>query len=115
MSDSCLFCRIAAGEIPADLVHEDEDLVAFRDIDPRAPVHVLVIPRRHVATPNDLRAEHTDLLGRMHLAAVKIARDLDVADSGYRLVMNCLEEGGQSVFHIHMHLLGGRRMQWPPG
>ena len=115
MSDACLFCRIAGGEIPADIVYEDDEILAFRDIAPQAPVHVLVIPRRHVATLNDLRAEHGALMGAMTLAAARIARDEDIADDGYRLVMNCLEGAGQSVFHVHLHLLGGRRMIWPPG
>lgn len=111
----CLFCRIAAKELDATLVYEDEEVVAFRDINPQAPVHVLVIPRRHIATLNDLRAEHGDLMAGILLAATKIAVDQGVDQDGYRLVMNCQEGAGQSVFHIHLHLLGGRGMSWPPG
>jgi histidine triad (HIT) family protein len=111
----CLFCKIAAGEIPADIVFENEDLVAFRDIHPQAPTHVLVIPRRHIPTTNDLAPQDAELVGRLALAAARIAEDEGVADSGYRVVLNCNEGAGQSVFHVHLHLLGGRRFQWPPG
>ncbi len=114
MSD-CIFCKIAAGEIAADLVHEDDEVVAFRDITPQAPTHILVIPRRHVATLNDTTAEDVGLLGRLQRAAVEIARREGLAERGFRLVTNCLEEAGQSVFHLHLHLLGGRRLGWPPG
>ncbi len=111
----CLFCRIANREIPADVVYEDDDLLAFRDIDPKAPVHILIIPKRHIATVNDVRPDHADLLSGLFIAAAKLARDQDLAEDGYRLVVNCQEGAGQSVFHLHMHLLGGRRMEWPPG
>ncbi len=114
MSD-CLFCRIAAGEIPSDLVYEDEDCVAFRDINPVAPTHILIVPRRHVATTNDLEAGDAEAVGRIVLAATKIARDEGVEKEGYRMVWNCNEGAGQTVFHIHLHLLGGRGFQWPPG
>jgi histidine triad (HIT) family protein len=97
------------------VVHDEGQLMAFRDIAPQAPVHILIIPRQHVATLNDLRADHQALLGSMTLAAARIARDQGIADEGYRLVLNCLEGAGQSVFHVHMHLLGGRRLNWPPG
>lgn len=115
MHDDCLFCGISARKIDADVLYEDDALVAFRDINPQAPVHILIIPRAHIATINDLRSEHGELLGRLLLAAPKIARDQGVEDDGYRLVLNCQEGAGQSVFHLHMHLLGGRRMSWPPG
>jgi histidine triad (HIT) family protein len=113
--DDCLFCKIARKEIPSEIVHEDEDLVAFRDINPQAPTHLLVIPREHVATVNDLEARHDGLMGK----ALRLCRDLaqreGIADRGYRIVLNCLAEAGQSVFHLHLHLLGGRPMKWPPG
>ncbi|RRQ22774.1 histidine triad nucleotide-binding protein [Thiohalobacter thiocyanaticus] len=111
----CLFCKMAAGEIKPDTVLENDDVIAFRDINPQAPTHVLVIPRQHIATLNDLQPAHAELVGRMYLAAQEVAR-IDGLDSrGYRTVMNCLEEAGQSVFHLHLHVLGGRPMQWPPG
>ncbi len=111
----CIFCKIAASEIPADVVYEDDDVVAFRDITPQAPTHILVIPRKHIATLLDITPEAAPLLGRMQRAAVEIARREGLADRGFRLVTNCLEEAGQSVFHLHLHLLGGRRLGWPPG
>jgi histidine triad (HIT) family protein len=109
----CLFCRILAGEIPAKLVAETEDCVAFRDIDPKAPVHVLVVPRRHIASLDETTDAET--IGRMALLAAKIARDEGIAASGYRTVMNTNADAGQSVLHLHMHLLGGRKLGWPPG
>lgn len=114
MSD-CIFCKIAAGEIPADFVYQDDHVVAFRDITPQAPTHILVIPRRHVPTLLDTGPETAPLLGRMQHAAVEIARQEGLDRRGFRLVTNCLEEAGQSVFHLHLHLLGGRRLGWPPG
>jgi len=113
--DDCLFCRIAEGEISADVIHEDDQVVAFRDINPQAPTHVLVIPREHVASVDDLEEEHAELVGRLFLAAREIARDEGLDDGGYRLVVNTGAGAGQSVFHIHLHLLGGRAMKWPPG
>ena len=110
-----LFEKIVAREIPADIVYEDDQLLAFRDIEPQAPVHVLVIPKKRIATLNDLEPDHAELVGRMVLAAAKIAKDEGIADDGYRLNLNCNEQGGQSVYHIHLHLLGGRQMTWPPG
>jgi histidine triad (HIT) family protein len=115
LASDCIFCRIAAGEIPAKLVREDENVVAFRDIDPKAPTHVVVIPRRHIASVNDLEPGDAALLGEIFLAAKEIAREEGIAASGYRLVMNAGRDGGQSVDHIHLHLLGGRRHSWPPG
>ena len=116
MGDSdCLFCKIVAGDIPADIVYEDDHVLAFRDINPQAPTHVLVIPRTHIARINDLGAEHAEIVGRMYLAAAAIARNEGIAESGYRTVMNCNADGGQTVFHIHLHLLGGRALTWPPG
>ena len=113
MSD-CVFCKIASGEIPATIVHDDDDVVAFRDLNPQAPVHVLIIPRRHIASLDEATEDHRDLLGRLLLVAKELADKEDVA-GGYRLVNNCGASAGQSVFHIHVHLLGGRRMGWPPG
>jgi histidine triad (HIT) family protein len=111
----CIFCKIADGQIPADLVYQDEHVVAFRDLNPQAPVHVLVIPRQHIATTNDLTADHAALVGQMTLAAQRVAADEGIAERGYRTVLNCNREAGQSVFHLHLHLLGGRPMGWPPG
>lgn len=110
-----LFLRIIRREIPADIVYETEQVLAFRDIDPKAPVHVLIIPKQHIRTVNDIADSQAGVLGEMVLAAQAIAAQEGIADQGYRLVMNCNEHGGQSVFHIHMHLLGGRQLSWPPG
>jgi len=112
---NCLFCRIAAGEIPAKMAYQDDEVVAFYDLNPQAPLHVLVIPRKHIATINDLEADDAALVGKLFLAAKKIAADAGYADDGYRVVMNCGEDAGQSVFHIHLHLLAGRHLAWPPG
>lgn len=115
MSSDCLFCKILAGEIPADLVYESETAVAFRDINPQAPAHVLVIPRKHIATINDIELEDEAIVGSLYSAAREIAAEAGIAEDGYRAVMNCNEGAGQSVFHIHLHVLGGRPMLWPPG
>jgi histidine triad (HIT) family protein len=111
----CLFCKIAAGEIPAKLVYEDEDIIAFRDINPQAPTHILLVPRRHIATLNDLAASDAMLAGKLLLQAKALAEREGIAESGYRTVFNCNRDAGQSVYHIHLHLLGGRSLQWPPG
>lgn len=111
----CLFCRIARKEIPAKIVYEDPHVMAFEDINPQAPSHTLVIPRKHFATFNDVGAGDEGLLGHMLVVAGGIARDKGLHEKGYRLVANTLESAGQSVFHIHVHLLGGRRFAWPPG
>ena len=115
MADTCLFCKIIAGTIPASVVHQDEDVVVINDINPQAPTHVLIIPRRHIATLNDLAADDDRLIGAMFRTAADIAKQRGFAERGYRTVFNCNSEAGQSVFHIHLHLLGGRRMTWPPG
>ena len=115
MKETCIFCRIAAGEIPARIAYENDAIFAFHDVDPRAPVHVLLIPRKHIASVNDLTAGDGDLVGKLFVAAKDLAHELGVSTSGYRLVMNCGEDAGQSVNHIHLHLLGGRSMKWPPG
>ena len=112
---SCLFCRIVAGEIPANVVFSDERFVAFRDINPQAPLHVLIIPRQHIATINDLTAGNDSLVGSMFRLAAVLATQQGYAERGYRTVFNCNSEAGQSVFHIHLHLLAGRPMGWPPG
>ena len=112
---SCLFCRVIAGEVPSRKVYEDESMVAFHDINPQAPVHVLVVPRKHVATLNDLAPEDSALIGDMMRRAAAIAKDLGIDAGGYRTVFNCNRDAGQSVYHIHLHLLGGRPMHWPPG
>lgn len=111
----CLFCKIINHEIPATMVHEDDRLVAFRDINPQAPTHVLIVPRRHVATLNDLTADDHGIVGAMVERAAMIAREAGYADTGYRTVFNCNEDAGQTVFHIHLHLLAGRPLGWPPG
>lgn len=111
----CIFCKIAAGEVTADIVYENDRVVAFRDTNPQAPVHVLVIPRHHVATINDVGDEEAGDIGRLFMAAKTVAAREGVDESGYRVVMNCMEGAGQSVFHIHLHLLAGRRLAWPPG
>ncbi len=114
MSD-CLFCKIRDGEIPGDLVYEGDTVLAFNDINPQAPTHVLIIPREHIATINDLEPKHSEVVGKMHLVAQQIARARGHADDGYRTVFNCNAAAGQTVFHIHLHLLGGRNLGWPPG
>ena len=114
MSD-CLFCRIIAGDVPSTEVYRDERVYAFEDITPRAPLHVLVVPRKHVATLNDLQPEDDGLVGEMIRRAAAIAAERGYAEQGYRTVFNCNREAGQSVFHIHLHLLAGRPLTWPPG
>lgn len=113
--NDCIFCRIAAGEIPAKIVRQDEDTVAFRDIDPKAPSHVLVIPRRHIPSINTLTGDDAALIGKLFLAAKEIAAEDGVAASGYRMVVNAGPNAGQSVDHVHLHVLGGRALAWPPG
>ena len=110
----CLFCKIVAGEIPADVVYESDTAVAFRDINPQAPTHVLVIPRKHIATINHIDEEDQAVVGSLYTAAREIAAQEGIADDGYRAVMNCNGAAGQTVFHIHLHVLGGREMGWPP-
>lgn len=112
---NCLFCKIAQGEIPATIVFEDNDVIAFRDIRPQAPTHVLIIPRKHIATIDDAEDEDQQLLGKMILKAKQLAQSEGLSDAGYRLVFNVNSGGGQEVYHIHLHLLGGRQMTWPPG
>lgn len=111
----CIFCKIAAGEIPTTKVYDDGEVLAFRDINPEAPVHLLVIPRRHIATLNDLTEADAALIGQLYLAAKQVVTELGVAENGYRTVINCNRDAGQIVFHVHMHLLAGRELGWPPG
>ena len=111
----CLFCKIIAGEIPSKRIYEDADLIAFEDINPQAPLHCLVVPRRHIATLNDLQPADDNLVGAMARAAAAIAKQRGVDQPGYRTVFNCNSDAGQTVFHIHLHVLGGRRLGWPPG
>ena len=111
----CLFCKIIAGQIPGALVYQDERLVAFKDINPQAPMHVLVVPRRHIASLNELNAGDDGLVGEMVRRAAALAAEHGHAEHGYRTVFNCNADAGQTVFHIHLHVLGGRRLRWPPG
>ena len=114
MSD-CLFCKMVSGEIEPDKVYEDDEVMAFRDISPQAPTHVLVIPKQHIATLNDLDSDNAAVLGKMAFVASQLAKQEGFAEQGYRTVMNCNADGGQAVIHIHLHLLGGRPLGWPPG
>jgi len=114
-SEDCIFCKIAAGEMPSDLVYEDEDCVAFRDINPQAPTHILVIPRKHVVGLAEAQHEDETLLGKLMLAAAQIADDEGLNESGYRVVVNWGPDSGMAVPHLHLHVLGGRAMAWPPG
>ena len=111
----CLFCKIVSGEVNADVIYSNDEVVAFRDINPQAPTHVLIVPRRHIATINDLKNDNRDDVSALYLAARDIAQEAGIADSGYRVTMNCNEAAGQTVFHLHLHLLGGRNFSWPPG
>lgn len=114
MSDT-IFTKIINKEIPADILYEDDDVLAFNDVSPQAPVHFLVIPKTPIATINDIEVDQAALIGKLTLTAQKVAKEQGIADDGYRLVMNCNENGGQTVYHIHMHVLGGRALSWPPG
>lgn len=114
MSD-CLFCKIVDKEIPGDIVYENQRILAFRDITPQAPTHILIIPKKHIATTNDISADDHAIIGEIVHRASQLAWEEGIADSGYRTVFNCNEDGGQAVYHVHLHLLGGRPMNWPPG
>ena len=111
----CLFCKIIDGEIPGDIVYENDSVLAFNDINPMAPVHILIIPKEHIATLNDLEEKHTQTMGELFLVAKKIATEKGFSESGYRTVFNCNKDAQQTVFHIHLHLIAGRQMTWPPG
>ncbi len=111
----CLFCKIINGDIPAEIIYQDDDVLGFKDVNPQAPTHVLFIPKTHIATVNDLATKDAELIGKLFLAAKKVAADTGFADEGYRLVMNCNAGAGQTVFHIHLHMLAERTLHWPPG
>ena len=111
----CLFCKIINKEINSDILFEDDDVLAFRDINPQAPTHILIVPQKHISTINDLQQKDEKIAGKIILIAQSLAKQENIDEKGYRLVFNCNSDGGQEVYHIHMHLLGGRQMQWPPG
>ena len=111
----CIFCDIVANKLNADIVYRSDSVIAFKDIHPKAPVHILIIPKEHIATLNDLKPNHQNLIGEIFLAAQKIAKKFGLAENGYRTVFNCNRDAGQEVYHIHLHLLGGRQLLWPPG
>jgi len=113
--DDCLFCKIVEKQIPAEIVYENDKVLAFKDIDPKAPVHILIIPKEHITTLNDMKEKHTEVMGQIILVAKSLAKEFGIDEKGYRTVFNCNKEGGQAVYHIHLHLLGGRQMSWPPG
>lgn len=115
INKSCVFCRIAGKEIPAKIVYEDNEVVAFDDLKPQAPVHIIIIPRSHIEKTADLTERDSSLAGRLILTAKKLAKEKNIQESGYRIVMNCNKDAGQEVFHLHLHLLGGRKFTWPPG
>lgn len=116
MSDStCIFCKIGRGEVPAKLAYQDAEVIAFHDISPAAPTHILIVPREHLVNLDDAKPTHVALMGKLILVAAQIAREQGIASDGYRLVANTGKHGGQSVWHLHWHLLGGRHMAWPPG
>ncbi len=111
----CIFCKIISGEISGDIIYQDDKVIAIKDIDPKAPVHILIIPRDHIPSLNDIDEYNSGLIGHIFMVAATLARDKGIAEKGYRVVNNCGAEGGQTVGHIHFHLLGGRNMTWPPG
>ena len=111
----CLFCTLVKGDIPATVLYQDADVIAFEDSMPQAPTHFLVIPKQHISTLNDLKEDNVPILGKLPIIAAKVAKAKGISESGYRIAMNCNDMGGQTVYHIHMHVLGGRSMTWPPG
>jgi len=111
----CVFCKIIAGKLEGEFVYQDDEIVAFRDINPQAPVHILIVPRKHISSLNDVKPEDVPLIGKLAIVAQKIAKEFGVAETGYRLIWNTGENAGQWIYHVHIHLLGGRRMTWPPG
>jgi len=113
--EDCLFCKIAAGKMDTDFIYQDEQVVVFEDINPKAPVHLFIVPKKHISDLNSLETEDSELIGHIYQIAKQMAAEYDIAESGYRLVSNCGDDGGQTVYHIHFHLLGGRKLQWPPG
>ncbi len=113
--NECIFCKVIKGEIPAKKVYEDKEIIVIDDVNPQAPIHLLIIPKRHIPTSMELENGDKDMIGSVFLIANRVAEERGIADPGFRVVMNCNEGAGQSVFHIHFHLLGGRNMKWPPG
>lgn len=113
--EDCLFCKIAKGEIPSSKVYEDEEVLAFKDINPEAPIHLIIIPKKHITSLNELKEEDSKIISHIFMVIQKLTKDFEIAESGYRVVNNCGEHGGQSVLHMHFHLLGGRSLNWPPG
>lgn len=113
MSD-CIFCKIINKHIPATIIYEDEHVIAFDDISPKAPIHKLIIPKQHIETVNNIEPSHAALVGKLFIVAAKIAKQLTIADDGYRVIMNCNKHGGQEVYHIHLHLIGGKQLSWTP-
>lgn len=113
--EKCIFCEIVQGKLPAKIIYQDKDVIAFDDVYPKAPQHKLIIPRQHFSTLNDLQSKDEHLLGHMLYVAKNLAKDFGIAESGYRLLLNCNADGGQIIFHLHLHLLGGRPLHWPPG
>lgn len=111
----CIFCKIIEGSMTATIIYQDQHVIAFDDLYPRAPIHKLIIPRKHIATLNDITSENKELIGHMFYVAKQLADDLGIANDGYRTLINCNSYGGQVIFHLHLHLIGGRKMQWPPG
>lgn len=114
MSD-CIFCKIIAGEIPSEKLYEDDEILAFRDIEPQAPQHIVIIPKKHIQSANEISEENAAVVGKVFVAAAKVAKKLGFAENGYRIVNNCGADGGQTVGHLHFHLLAGRNLGWPPG
>lgn len=115
MAGDCLFCKIVKKEIKSEIVYEDEEIIAFKDVKPRAPIHYLFIPKKHIETLNDVLPEDAALLGKIFTKIKDISSEMEIADSGYRVVINCNKDAAQEVFHLHAHLLGGRKFSWPPG
>jgi len=113
--NNCIFCDIVEGKMKADIIYNSDDIIAFKDIRPQAPIHILIIPRKHIPTLNDIKSEDKSLIGEMFLAAQTIAQKFGLSERGYRTVFNCNRDAGQEVYHIHLHLLGGRKLHWPPG
>ena len=115
MEKDCIFCKIVKKEIPAKIVYSDKDVLAFEDINPQAPIHIIIISQKHIEKLAEINESDISLIGRMVFIATKIAKEKKISDSGYRLVLNCNRDAGQTIFHIHLHLLGGRKFSWPPG
>jgi histidine triad (HIT) family protein len=113
--ENCIFCKIANGEIPSNKVYEDDKVLCFKDLNPEAPVHVLIIPKEHISSLNDLNEDNSKIISHIFLTAKKVAKELGIERNGYRIVSNCGEDGGQTVGHVHFHMLGGRNLKWPPG